>query len=175
MGDGRWRTLFVTTIIRSWTNLHCPNTWDPTKASHLMKRSFCASCITATWLQVWCFSISLEELSFPLGSPVCNCYGTTVQLKWLNCATGVQLVCNWNDFTFGACCATRLSLLCKYTMSCMQKLQSVFKKVQLGVHFLWLSSVPTRVLLLCSWMCAFVQLKKGYTVCFCIMQDVWCM
>ena len=158
MGDGRWRTLFVTTIIRWWTNLHCPNTWDPTKASHLMKRSFCASCMTGTWLQVWCFSISLKELSFPLGSPVCNCYGTTVQLKWLNYATGVQL-----PMLF---CISLLVLVvqldCLYcaTTQChvCKKCKSVFKKVQLGVHFLWLSSVPTHVLLLCSWMCAFVHM-----------------
>ena len=175
MGDGRWRTLFVTTIIRLWTNLHYPNTWDPTKASHLMKRSFCASCITATWLQVWCFSISLKELSFPLGSPVCNCYGTTVQLKWLNCATAVQLVCNWNDFT--SCVVVQLDCLYCANKQCpvCKKCKSVFKKMQLGVHFLRLSSVPTNVLLPSSWMCAFVQLNKWHTVCFCIMQDVWWM
>ena len=154
MGDGRWRTLFVTIIIRWLTNLRCPNTWDLTKASLLMKRSFCTSCITASWLQV-CFYIPYR-IKFPSRH-------SSVQLLWYWCATKSLK------------CATRLPSLCNYTMPCMRKVQSVFKKVQLGVHFLQLSSVPTHVLLLCSWMCAFVQLKKDILFCFCIMQDVWCI
>ena len=123
MGDGRWRTLFVTIIIRWLTNLRCPNTWDLIKASLLMKRSFCTSCITASWLQV-CFYIPYR-IKFPSRKSSVQLYGTPVQLKCLKCATSVQLPMLFL-YHFGACSTTRLPSLCNYTMSYVQS-ASVFK------------------------------------------------